>query len=321
MPDFSLSLNHNDILWDQYVESSEQCTIFLTHKYIESLKIPNKKYILKNGNQPVCGCVVLESDNGMCLKSPFCYTPYQGFFFIYNDFSSKDYHKRVERQHQITKHMIDKLIDNYGALSQTHFNLEDYRPFLWHNYHTPENGIFKLDLFYTSILDLQSFQTIDEFLDSIRAVRRRDYKKIKESKISISLSPDIDIFFNLYSKTFLRQRIEVTTPQKEIIKSIITFALKNNYGKMMTAWINDVPVSVIFFLLDRKRSYYLFGANDPDYRNTQASTFLFVEFVWHCKKEGVKELDFIGVNSPNRGDFKLSFGGKLIPYFATHYKV
>jgi hypothetical protein len=34
-----------------------------------------------------------------------------------------------------------------------------------------------------------------------------------------------------------------------------------------------------------------------------------------ARELGCKYLDFVGVNSPRRGDYKLSFNGKLTPYY------
>ena len=32
------------------------------------------------------------------------------------------------------------------------------------------------------------------------------------------------------------------------------------------------------------------------------------------------EIYFEGINSPNRGKYKQSFGGKLVPYYVLNYK-
>jgi hypothetical protein len=36
-------------------------------------------------------------------------------------------------------------------------------------------------------------------------------------------------------------------------------------------------------------------------------------------EKGLKYVDFCGVNSPNRGDYKISFNAELKPYFVTNY--
>jgi len=73
--------------------------------------------------------------------------------------------------------------------------------------------------------------------------------------------------------------------------------------------------SVLFFLLFKKEAYYLIGANNPTMRNTGASTYLFSESFKELKEFGIDFIDFVGVNSPNRGDYKTSFGAELYTYF------
>jgi hypothetical protein len=34
---------------------------------------------------------------------------------------------------------------------------------------------------------------------------------------------------------------------------------------------------------------------------------------------GLKKIDFIGINSPNRGDFKLSFNPKIFQYYEVKF--
>ena len=65
------------------------------------------------------------------------------------------------------------------------------------------------------------------------------------------------------------------------------------------------------FLFDQRRAYYLFGANSPDLRATGGSTRLILDSILNARSRGLEEIDFVGVNSPKRGDFKLSFNPTL----------
>jgi len=38
-----------------------------------------------------------------------------------------------------------------------------------------------------------------------------------------------------------------------------------------------------------------------------------------AKKKNIREIDWEGVNSPQRGWFKLGFGGTLQPYYIAHW--
>ncbi|HPT40885.1 MAG TPA: GNAT family N-acetyltransferase, partial [Candidatus Gastranaerophilaceae bacterium] len=61
--------------------------------------------------------------------------------------------------------------------------------------------------------------------------------------------------------------------------------------------------------------YYLFGANDPEYRNLFGGNFLMLNMIRDAFENDIEKIDFVGVNSPNRGDYKLSYNGELKPYF------
>ena len=61
---------------------------------------------------------------------------------------------------------------------------------------------------------------------------------------------------------------------------------------------------------------YLFGAGSPGLKEHCCGTITFWDaFKDLSKNRGIKEVDFEGVNSPQRGKFKLSFGGDLRTYF------
>ena len=78
--------------------------------------------------------------------------------------------------------------------------------------------------------------------------------------------------------------------------------------------------SATLFLRDDRASYYLFGANDPAHRHLNAGTLLVVENVRRAFELGLTHVDFCGVNSPQRGDFKTSLGGVVTPYYQATWE-
>jgi len=118
----------------------------------------------------------------------------------------------------------------------------------------------------------------------------------------------------LHEKTFLRQGI--TRPEEEIklLHSITDSALCNNTGSLLCCKQDDIPLSAVLFLSDDRTAYYMFGATDPDYRNTGAGTYTLLSAIRHYYEKGLKEIDFLGANSPQRGDYKTSFDADLKPY-------
>ena len=69
------------------------------------------------------------------------------------------------------------------------------------------------------------------------------------------------------------------------------------------------------FLLGHNTAYYLFGANDPDMRNQHTGTAVIWDSFHILSEMNINTVDLEGINSPNRGWFKTSFGGRIIPYY------
>ena len=81
------------------------------------------------------------------------------------------------------------------------------------------------------------------------------------------------------------------------------------------------PVAASLFLLDEIRGYYLIGATNPKFRNYGVGSLVMFEQIKSCLDDGLKEVDFIGINSPQRGDFKTSFNAQSELYFNIEYSV
>ena len=89
----------------------------------------------------------------------------------------------------------------------------------------------------------------------------------------------------------------------ELIQDVMIYTSNGDLGSMA------------FFAIDHIRAYYLFGANDPGIRDQHTGTAVIWDAFRFLNATGVKEVDLEVVNSPNRGWFKLSFGGELVPYY------
>ena len=118
-----------------------------------------------------------------------------------------------------------------------------------------------------------------------------------------------------------RQNIELNQQVLTTMRTLIENLHKKNKCVMMESSNRHGNVgSMAVFLLDEKRSYYLFGANDPKMRSEHTGTAVIWESLYKLKELGFNELDLEGVNSPNRGWFKMSFGGDLKTYYQIFTK-
>ena len=58
--------------------------------------------------------------------------------------------------------------------------------------------------------------------------------------------------------------------------------------------------------------------DEPKYRYSAAGTYGLFQSMNNLAEIGYSQIDLEGVNSPERGHFKLSFGGSLDQYYELH---
>ncbi len=300
--------------WDALVANSMQGHVFSSSHFLKALGLPFTCYqVLTPTGVCVAGIAVIE-DGQVMRRVPISFTPHQGILFA-NNLNQLQTQKKITAQLRITEFLIKQLILIYQSCSMSLSPFfQDLRPFLWHNYGLIDQPKFNIVNRYTSRLNLNHFN-FQDYLCSIRSVRRQEYKK---SMAVVNSSNDVDQFLSIYKKTFQRQGLEVNTQDIGLVERIAQSSLENKYGRLMSAKVNDQPASMALFIFDMNCAYYLFGANDPEFRNSGASTRLMIESVQYFASQALTSFDFVGVNSPSRGDYKLSFNPDLLPYQEVH---
>jgi hypothetical protein len=315
MKDLEINFKEDLQVWDAFVSTSPQRSIFVYSKFLDSLLVNYVLVTCYKKNKIVAGAVIVYSEAGEPINGTFPFTQYQGILLADN--SGNEMHSQVTQEFKITEYFISVLTEKFKIFSLSHsWRLRDLRPFQWYNYHEPDKGMFKLDLRYAGILDVNKYRDFDSYVASIRKVKRQEFKKSSQL-LSLKMSNDVDILDDLHAKTFARQNLERTDYTSRLVKSIVRHAIDGNYGEMSCAMLNDEPVSSVFFLYDDRTAYYIFGVNDPLHRKTFSGTFVLMNMIKNAFDKGVQEIDFVGLNSPNRSDFKISLGAELRPHFIT----
>jgi hypothetical protein len=305
--------------WDDFVGASPQGNIFCTTQFLDALGEDYELVLIEENNQLKMGAVILKQ-NRKPIKAPYPFTMYQGILFD-NSIYNMPSHRRVKILLEITQYLLAYLKDNYNRISFClHYNVDDIRSFQWYNYHAPHKNQFLITLRYTGIIDLINWDSFDQYLLSIRKVRRQEYKKSKTSNFIIESSNNIGTLDQLHCKTFERQGIERNVEEVRLLRSITSSALSKGYGQLLVCKSADgIAISAAVFLYDSRCGYYMFAANDPEYRKTGSGTYLMLENIRQCKEKGLLKVDMVGINSPERGDFKTSFNAVPVPYFNVHW--
>jgi hypothetical protein len=315
-----INLSGNKQRWDDFVDLSPQGNIFCKTIFLDSLGIDYDMVFIEENNVLAMGALIIKQ-NGKPIKAPYAFTMYQGILFG-NFIYKMPRHRRINKILELTQYLLISLKEYYNRISFClHYNFDDLRSFQWFNYHNPENGQFSITLRYTGILDLYAWKNIDQYLMDIRTVRRQEYNKFKSSNFNLESSNDIETFDQLHSKTFERQGIQRNEEEVRLLRSIMRNALANGYGQLLLLKNSEgIAISATVYFYDKGCGYYMFAANDPEYRKTGCGTYLMIENIQQCKEKGLLKVDMVGINSPGRGDFKTSFNAVPQPYFIVHWE-
>lgn len=316
MSNWIVNFKEDKRVWDEFVLTSPQRSIFVQSKFLDSLNANYDLVTCYEKDKIVAGVAIIYSASGEPIDINATFS-YQGM--LLSDNGNQAMHSKITHEFKTVEFFVKQLSEHFNKYCLCHsWRLHDLRPFQWHNYHEPDKGQFRTDLHYTGVLDLQNFKSFEVYLTSVRSVRRQEFKKSSQI-LKFQFSDDVLLFDALYAKTFERQNLKINNQDSVLVRSICKQAIAGGYGKLSVALLDDVPISAVLFLYDDRAAYYLFAANDPTYRNAGSGTFLMMHMIKDAFDCGLKEIDFVGVNSPNRGDFKISFNAALQSYHVSTY--
>ena len=314
---YSLSICKDKDQWDNFIFNSPQSNLFCETRFIDVYQNDCELVLVYSGCRVLLGAMIMLDLNNKPTSLPFLY---QGLFL-----DESILHLSNQKKVKKTLELIDFLLLEIGQKYQTiclslHPSLTDLRSFQWHNYHQPDGRHFNLQLNYTAILDLKVNKSFDKIMMKARAVRRQEYRKCIKEGFTIEESHDISILDMLHAKTFDRQGIERSSGEQFMATTLAKVAISKGFGRLLVCRDKiGIPASASLFLFDNKTAYYMIGANNPDYRKYGASSFVIFEQLRKCLEQGLDQIDFMGINSPNRGDFKTSFGAVPTPYYNANF--
>lgn len=191
MSEWNIKYSEQKEVWDVFVSTSPQRSIFVSTQFLDSLGVDYDLVSCYEKGKIVAGTVVLYSSRGEARTSVFPFTQYQGM--LLSDNSIKAAHSQITHDFKVVEYFIRQLTEHYKGCCFCHsWRLADLRPFQWHNYHEPDKGQFKIDLRYTGILDLKKYSNFDEYLVSVRSVRRQEYKKASQT-LKVQFSNDVEL--------------------------------------------------------------------------------------------------------------------------------
>jgi len=308
----------SDSKWDEFQNASPHGSIYSQTRFLSALNIPCEKLFLDVNDKIVASALVIEPGNDS-FRAPFPASMYQGLSLA--PMLGKR-HSVVTKNLQAATLMIEMLSRRYNTLEFClHREFNDIRPLQWFNYHSPESDQFGIKLKYTGIIQFESYKDFDSYFQSIRTVRRQEYRKAEKAGLEVMESDNISEFIRLYELTFRRQGVNLEKSKLERVIRISETAISSGFGRLTLC--GDARSNVhagILTLQDNNCTYYQFSATDPEFRSSGASTCLLLHNIRHSMESGKNTFDMVGINSPNRGDYKVSFNALPTPYFIASWR-
>ena len=315
-----------DEKWDLFIKSSSTGTVF---SYSEYLNCINKKvaayFLYKNKEVRAAVALVLDDNNP---RSTVLHN-----FLIYNGiiFGTQQHMQNnaqvISDHFRIMEFIATELPHYYNVVTmRLHPTVKDIRPFLWYNFGTAKPK-YTVDIRYTSHVNIEELAVVPRIEDTVLyfetlASRRQELRYAMKKGVITREDFQVDNFTEFYSKTMQRQNIKVGSEYLGEMRTILVNLYKAGLGRLYVAYTADGQAgSMAFFCVDNKRAYYIFGANDPNLRDSHTGTAVLWDSFRFLSKDGVKEVDMEGVNSPQRGWFKLSFGGAIDSYYVVRLKL
>jgi hypothetical protein len=314
---YKLVKEENQSKWNDFIKTSKYSTIYQYLAFLDAVSANVCCYFVYKASELRAAIAVIESEDGFDLVNNDLVI-HNGVVFG-NPMNHQNHAQVISEHYNIIDFLAKKFYQIYRNINITLSpEITDIRPFQWVNYgeSLPK---YNINIRYTSIIDIEHIgesKILEEnsVYSKLLKVRRQSIRYSIRDKVNTLEEFNIDSFCNLYKSTMQRQN----KSEKNIIqiRKLILSLYHNNLLRMFISRNLAGEIgSIACFAIDHNRAHYLFGANNPDMRDKHTGSAVLWSGFLALSEAGVKEVDLEGVNSPNRGWFKLSFGGNLVPYF------
>lgn len=317
---YNLILCIDDNTWDSALRIADTTSLFFKSRFISLVDCEFDRFLIYKGDK-LCGglLVLVDRESSRCVLNDLVI--HNGLFFITE--KSQKQVRRLNEQFEITQEVVLELSRRYTSVVLALApQINDIRPFLWHKYHDPEpSGKYTVSVRYTTYIDTGELASgVDDYdtliFSNMDTLRQRHIRKARAEMASVRRSENIKRLLGYYKKLLEGQGKCVDDSYLEQMGTLMHGLQKKDIG--CTYEVRDREgeiLYIMFYAWDEYRGYYLFGAGNPDSRKPWQGTVGHWEvFRDLAVKRGIYEIDLEGVNSPQRGWFKLSFGGRLVSY-------
>ena len=304
--------------WDAFVEGSPQRSLFARSAFLGAIKAYVDYWYCYKKEEKRAAVTVIRKDDGR-IGTGHRLAIHDGILLAQPK-PAQNNAQKISEEFRTISFLVDALSSHYSALKMKfHRSFPDLRPFLWHN-HGEDAPQYRPDIRYTTFLNLDPKDSARDptacpLYANINKSRRQEIRYGIAEGIETTARIDYDVFRNFYTRTFQRQGLPPENDLDQLMAIIKALDGEGNLRMFISRTKKEEPGSIAVFGIDGAEATYLYGANNPDLRDSHTGTMVLWDGFRALAGEGISCINLEGVNSPARGYFKLSFGGSLAPYF------
>ena len=303
--------NHEFDLWDKFVISSPQGTVF-----------HNSKWITTSAKALGVSCElvgVFDENGGMMAGVPIFYNKKYGIPYITSSlplspasgFMLSDYLSGKGRRYEEMAHSYLNSIRIYlenkkgiFTIIQNYPEMRDVRPFVWNDWRSKVNYRYQLNL------NCENWQ----FSKGVR----RSFNKAKKEGITISVEYLPEEYWELNVDTYQKQGLAVPF-SKRYLTSLMDVAINSNMGEMWVAKSQDNNIaSAEFVLWDNRVVHRWSCASYSKYNGTGATSLLLYTVFTEMYSRGYDTMNLMAANTPHLAKFVSGFSPSLVPYYSVY---
>ena len=296
----------NKELYSQFCDSNKDIPVFFHPWWLDIVTHEGTWEVLLDTTEDgkVRGVLPLfqKSKLGFKYGSMPPLTPYLGIYINYPDNIEKEERRRAFEEKVVTN--IVNQMEGQNYFNQNfHRGFSAWLPMHWKGF----RNTTKLTNVFEDLSDLDTIRS--GMKDSLRN------KLNKASKlITVDSSDDIELFYDVNTKTFSRQGIR--TPYSQLFLKQLDSALasRNQRRIYLAKDVEGKYHSGAFVVTDHKYHYLIALGGDTELRKSGAVPYV----IWHAIQEAAKSgkaFDFEGSTIPAVAGIFRNFGAKQVPYY------
>ncbi len=311
----------DDVRWDAFFEDVPLGTFFNYSIVLSSTGIKYERILWQDSKGNDIAAAAFPATPEERVIPLIGYVVYQGIYlkrFTHGILS----HTIIKERMDVLTRVVADLIHHYPeATLSVSSEITDIRPFSWIPYTHANSTEVAISTAYTTVLDVSDYPALSAYLPDMRRNRCREYRKAVAKEYNVLRSHDVSMLLELYQNVFSRQGKLISDVTLASLGDWVERLLGLGYIDLSYCQTMDgVIESALVTGRDAVHTYAMISGTSDSGRESGVGTFHLLHEIFHAREQGRYLFDFVGVNSPNRGDFKTSFNGYLVPYHEVSWK-